>query len=57
MIHMEFVEGFLKKLANTKTNQEFLDSLDTSGSLAEPYAKLWRRTPLALTKQLLLIVL
>jgi transcription termination factor Rho len=33
---MEFVEGFLKKLANTKTNQEFLDSLDTSGSPPSP---------------------
>lgn len=33
---MEFVEGFLKKLANTKTNQEFLDSLDTSGSIPSP---------------------
>ncbi len=28
---MEFVEQFLKKLSKTKTNQEFLDSLDTSG--------------------------
>lgn len=28
---MEFVEQFLKKLSRTKTNQEFLDSLDTSG--------------------------
>lgn len=28
---MEFVEQFLKKLGNTKTNLEFLDSLDTSG--------------------------
>jgi transcription termination factor Rho len=27
----EYVEQFLKKLGNTKTNQEFLDSLDTSG--------------------------
>lgn len=27
----EYVEQFLKKLANTKTNQEFLDMLDTSG--------------------------
>ncbi|RKP48094.1 transcription termination factor Rho [Cohnella endophytica] len=33
---MEFVEGFLKKLANTKTNQEFLDSLDTSGLPSAP---------------------
>lgn len=33
---MEFVEGFLKKLANTKTNQEFLDSLDTSGGPSAP---------------------
>ncbi|NBD27035.1 transcription termination factor Rho [Paenibacillus glycinis] len=27
---MEFVDGFLKKLANTKDNEEFLASLDTS---------------------------
>jgi len=27
---MEYVEGFLKKLNNTKTNQEFLDMLDIS---------------------------
>lgn len=27
----EYVEQFLKKLGNTKTNQEFLDSLDISG--------------------------
>ncbi|RAP73485.1 transcription termination factor Rho [Paenibacillus montanisoli] len=27
---MEFVDGFLKKLADTKTNEEFLASLDTS---------------------------
>src|SRR5690606_19383920 len=27
----EYVEQFLKKLSNTKTNQEFLDMLDTSG--------------------------
>ncbi|RED54984.1 transcription termination factor Rho [Cohnella lupini] len=33
---MEFVEGFLKKLSNTKTNQEFLDSLDTSGGPSTP---------------------
>jgi transcription termination factor Rho len=33
---MEFVEGFLKKLSNTKTNQEFLDSLDTSGGPSVP---------------------
>lgn len=33
---MEFVEQFLKKLSNTKTNQEFLDSLDTSGGPASP---------------------
>ncbi|WP_373233320.1 transcription termination factor Rho [Cohnella sp.] len=33
---MEFVEGFLKKLANTKTNQEFLGSLDTSGGSPSP---------------------
>ncbi|TFE26107.1 transcription termination factor Rho [Cohnella luojiensis] len=33
---MEFVEGFLKKLSNTKTNQEFLDSLDTSGGPSAP---------------------
>ncbi len=30
----EFVEQFLKKLGNAKTNQEFLDSLDTSGMSA-----------------------
>ncbi len=33
---MEFVEGFLKKLSNTKTNQEFLDMLDTSGAPSSP---------------------
>ncbi|MFC5402493.1 transcription termination factor Rho [Cohnella soli] len=33
---MEYVEGFLKKLANTKTNQEFLDSLDMSGASGAP---------------------
>ncbi len=33
---MEYVEGFLKKLSNTKTNQEFLDSLDTSGGPSTP---------------------
>jgi transcription termination factor Rho len=33
---MEFVEGFLKKLANTKTNKEFLDSLDISGGSPSP---------------------
>ncbi|MFC5529084.1 transcription termination factor Rho [Cohnella yongneupensis] len=33
---MEFVEQFLKRLSNTKTNQEFLDSLDTSGVPATP---------------------
>ncbi|TVX96921.1 transcription termination factor Rho [Cohnella terricola] len=33
---MEYVEGFLKKLANTKTNQEFLDMLDTSGGPSTP---------------------
>ena len=27
---MEFVDGFLKKLADTKTNEEFLMALDTS---------------------------
>ncbi|WP_035120690.1 transcription termination factor Rho [Cohnella panacarvi] len=31
---MEYVEQFLKKLSNTKTNQEFLDSLDTGGGSA-----------------------
>ncbi|MBO9597376.1 MAG: transcription termination factor Rho [Cohnella sp.] len=31
---MEYVEQFLKKLSNTKTNQEFLDSLDTGGGPA-----------------------
>jgi transcription termination factor Rho len=30
----EFVEQFLKKLSSTKTNQEFLESLDTSELLA-----------------------
>jgi transcription termination factor Rho len=30
----EYVEQFLKKLGQTKTNQEFLDSLDTSGVTA-----------------------
>ena len=29
---MEFVDGFLKKLADTKTNEEFLMALDTSAS-------------------------
>jgi transcription termination factor Rho len=33
---MEYVEQFLKKLSNTKTNQEFLDSLDTSGAPSSP---------------------
>ena len=33
---MEFVEQFLKKLSKTKTNQEFLDSLDVSGTSAAP---------------------
>jgi len=33
---MEYVEGFLKKLANTKTNQEFLDMLDTGGGPSSP---------------------
>lgn len=33
---MEYVEQFLKKLSNTKTNQEFLDSLDTSGVTRSP---------------------
>jgi len=33
---MEYVEGFLKKLANTKSNQEFLDMLDTSGGPSAP---------------------
>ncbi|WP_239618202.1 transcription termination factor Rho [Cohnella mopanensis] len=33
---MEYVEGFLKKLSNTKTNQEFLDMLDTSGGPSSP---------------------
>ncbi|MBM7567661.1 transcription termination factor Rho [Paenibacillus sacheonensis] len=28
---IEFIDGFLKKLADTKTNEEFLMSLDTSG--------------------------
>jgi len=30
----EFIDGFLKKLADTKTNEEFLMSLDTSGIAA-----------------------
>lgn len=30
----DFVEGFLKKLRNTKTNTEFLASLDTAGQTA-----------------------
>lgn len=30
----DFVEGFLKKLRNTKTNAEFLASLDTAGQTA-----------------------
>jgi len=34
---MEYVEGFLKKLANTKSNQEFLDMLDTSGGPRRAY--------------------
>ncbi|WP_274648514.1 transcription termination factor Rho [Paenibacillus humicola] len=29
---LEFVDGFLKKLADSKTNEEFLMSLDTSGA-------------------------
>ncbi|MFC4602008.1 transcription termination factor Rho [Cohnella hongkongensis] len=33
---MEYVEGFLKKLANTKTNQEFLDMLDVSAAPSSP---------------------
>ncbi|MFB9279654.1 transcription termination factor Rho [Cohnella cellulosilytica] len=33
---MEYVEGFLKKLANTKTNQEFLDMLDVNAAPSAP---------------------
>jgi transcription termination factor Rho len=33
---MEYVEGFLKKLANTKTNQEFLDMLDINAGPSTP---------------------
>jgi len=33
---MEFVDNFLKKLADTKTNEEFLMSLDTSALLNTP---------------------
>jgi len=33
---IEFVDQFLRKLANTKTNREFLDSLDTSGIGSNP---------------------
>lgn len=32
----EFVDQFLKKLRDTKTNEEFLTSLDTSGTLPPP---------------------
>ena len=32
----EFVDGFLKKLADTKTNEEFLMSLDTSAPTTTP---------------------
>ncbi|MFC5701291.1 transcription termination factor Rho [Cohnella faecalis] len=32
---MEYVEQFLKKLGRTKTNQEFIDSLDTSGMVPD----------------------
>jgi transcription termination factor Rho len=42
---MEFVEQFLKKLSNTKTNQEFLDSLDTSGGTGSPSPGGGRRAP------------
>lgn len=41
---MEFVEQFLKKLSNTKTNQEFLDSLDTSGNSAPSTGSVRRTT-------------
>lgn len=40
----EYVEQFLKKLGNTKTNQEFLDSLDTSG-MSAPSGSGGRRSP------------
>ncbi|WP_123043831.1 transcription termination factor Rho [Cohnella candidum] len=41
----EYVEQFLKKLGNTKTNQEFLDSLDTSGVSAPVASGGGRRPP------------
>jgi transcription termination factor Rho len=40
----EYVEQFLKKLGKTKTNQEFLDSLDTSG-VSAPSGGGTRRSP------------
>ncbi|WP_219834904.1 transcription termination factor Rho [Paenibacillus sp. R14(2021)] len=33
---IEFIDGFLKKLADTKNNEEFLASLDTSGVTPPP---------------------
>ncbi|SEO84876.1 transcription termination factor Rho [Paenibacillus sp. OV219] len=36
---MEFVDGFLKKLGETKTNEEFLMSLDTSAVVPPPRSR------------------
>ncbi|ANE45894.1 transcription termination factor Rho [Paenibacillus swuensis] len=36
---LEFIDGFLKKLGDTKTNQEFLDSLDTAPAASAPAKK------------------
>lgn len=42
---MEFVDGILKKLADTESNQQFLDSLDTSSDSKQlPTKKVERRT-------------
>jgi transcription termination factor Rho len=35
----EYLEAFIKKLGDTKTNQEFLDSLDSGGKLPSPSKK------------------
>ncbi|WP_160034341.1 transcription termination factor Rho [Paenibacillus sp. An7] len=40
----DFVEGFLKKLRNTKTNTEFLASLDTAGQNTNPGSGAPRRS-------------
>jgi transcription termination factor Rho len=40
----DYVEQFLKKLGQTKTNREFLDSLDTSG-VSVPSGGGARRSP------------